>query len=58
MYDLIIKNCSVMMPDFSIKKEQDILIQDSFIKKITDTDDGYSQQGKRTGYYNIRVRKQ
>ena len=31
MYDLIIKNCSVMMPDFSIKKEQDILIQDSFI---------------------------
>ena len=30
MYDLIIKNCSVMMPDFSIKKEQDILIQDSF----------------------------
>ena len=26
MYDLIIKNCSVMMPDFSIKKEQDILI--------------------------------
>ena len=44
MYDLIIKNCSVMMPDFSIKKEQDILIQDSFIKKITDTDDGYESK--------------
>lgn len=44
MYDLIIKNCSVMMPDFSIKKEQDILIQDSFIMKITDTDDGYESK--------------
>lgn len=44
MYDLIIKNCSVMMPDFSIKKEQDILIQDSFIVKITDTDDGYESK--------------
>ena len=33
-----------MMPDFSIKKEQDILIQDSFIKKITDTDDGYESK--------------
>lgn len=44
MYDLIIKNCSVMMPDFSIKKEQDILIQDSFIMKITDTDDGYESR--------------
>ena len=43
MYDLII-NCSVMMPDFSIKKEQDILIQDSFIVKITDTDDGYESK--------------
>ena len=32
------------MPDFSIKKEQDILIQDSFIKKITDTDDGYESK--------------
>ena len=44
MYYLIIKNCSVMMPDFSIKKEQDILIQDSFIMKITDTDDGYESK--------------
>lgn len=44
MYDLIIKNCSVMMPDFSIKKEQDILIQDSFIMKITDTDNGYESK--------------
>lgn len=44
MYDLIIKNCSVMMPDFSIKKEQDIFIQDSFIVKITDTDDGYESK--------------
>lgn len=44
MYDLIIKNCSVMTPDFSIKKEQDILIQDSFIMKITDTDDGYESK--------------
>lgn len=44
MYDLIIKNCSVMMPDFSIKKEQDILIQDSFIMKITDTDDRYESK--------------
>ena len=44
MYDLIIKNCSVMMPDFSIKKEQDILTQDSFIMKITDTDDGYESK--------------
>lgn len=33
-----------MMPDFSIKKEQDILIQDSFIMKITDTDDGYESK--------------
>ena len=32
------------MPDFSIKKEQDILIQDSFIVKITDTDDGYESK--------------
>lgn len=32
------------MPDFSIKKEQDILIQDSFIMKITDTDDGYESK--------------
>lgn len=29
MYDIIIRNCSLLMPDFSVKENQDILIKRS-----------------------------
>lgn len=38
MFDIAIKNCSVLMPDFSVKENQDIYIKDALIAKITDTD--------------------
>ncbi len=28
MYDIIIRNCSLLMPDFSVKENQDILIKE------------------------------
>jgi len=37
MYDIIIRNCSLLMPDFSVKENQDILIKDSVIAQIRDT---------------------
>lgn len=41
MFDLVIKDCSVMMPDFSIKESQDILINNSLIAEIVDTGGDY-----------------
>lgn len=44
MFDLVIKDCSVMMPDFSIKKGQDILINNSMIAEIVDTGIDYESK--------------
>lgn len=37
MYDIAIRNCMVMLPDFSFKEAQDVLIKDSLIAAIEDT---------------------
>ena len=37
MYDIAIRNCMVMLPDFSFKEAQDVLIKDSLIEAIDDT---------------------
>ena len=36
MFDLLIQNVSVLMPDFSVKEGQNIYVKDSRIVKIAD----------------------
>lgn len=44
MFDLVIKDCSVMMPDFSIKERQDILISNPLIAEIVNTGKHYDSK--------------
>ena len=44
MFDLVIKDCSVMMPDFSIKERQAILISNSLIAEIVNTGKHYDSK--------------